>query len=1500
MTLLGQWLEELRAGRLGLGDLVERINQRGAIDPAQHLQELAELDAGLLEQRLDERLHRALRTKLAGIQMTAAPPPPPPPPSAEDRTIFAPKTPPSGDDFDPFAATIAVPASQLLAPPPEPAPAPLPANPDTPAFLETVMSERALPPPTPPPAKAPPPAFLETVMSERIPLSPPSPEKPEPPAFLETVMSGSVIPPPPAKPTAPAFLETVMSPASLLPSPPPSPPRDSTMMAPEPNRQAPQPDRGGHTGTRTGSTGSTSGISAASWQRLSESDELAEMQVNVGSRLKDRFVLEKVIGRGGMGVVYLAVDERKVEARDRNPRIAVKVLNPEFRRHPDSLVALQREARRSQQLAHDNIVRVYDFDKDGGVVYMTMEYVDGEDLKTLIRSYGDKGMPLADALPIIEGMSLALGRAHRDGIVHSDFKPGNVMLTKERIAKVFDFGIARAGKHRTDVSGEQTVFDAGSLGALTPAYASLEMLRGMDPEPADDLYGLACVIYEMLAGRHPFDKLNAEQALQKKLSPVRIPGLTNRQWQALKSGLALQRVNRIASAEALLDGLRPRSSRERALPYVLAGVAAVVALIAAGSLIRGAIYDGKVESVENCIANGECAQAEQFAGRLTTLDAADQSRIRESRLDEIKGIFYKSLQQHWSPDQARYDYAEASKVVALAAQLYGGDSAWATAMRDELDASRNSELSRLNDAFNAQIDGDVFTTPAGDRNNLLNVLSAVRAIDSQQNLLRDGRIAVAFERGIRQSLNDSSLQPLAQLELARSRIEQVRPYLADSSALRPLENELQSRSDQIAATAKDQTRRAQAVEQRQQRLDQLALVLAEPASTPGWGDKLRKSFVAAREAVPEGDLDLAGLADSMTAAIISRSQEIAAGNEVEPALEVIGLGLELLPGDARLEREFARLGSARDRAIAQARSAAERTQLQLQRLDSLLDKPIASNSWVGEVQTSFKSLAAAPDDTELLKRRDRLASAAERLVDESAQADFERADDLAIRLARIDPADARLTALAGRVAAARSRAASDRVGQLTSLVQQKSFTPDWQKAVERAVAGLRGSTDLEATAALAALAGAYTERADQLTTEKSFAAARQIALAGSRLLPQSADLRGVLTRIDQMERQELSSRDEQQGQFKVQELERTVSLKAAAGEISSAVTALRDLRKLDPGNAFAKGGALQEIEDGSLRQAQRFADQKKFETAVKTIDRALSVNRSPVLEQARLRHEIAGCTADLDREQGQRGSLSDARRILCLSVAQQNDRNLYQKYQALEAPAPAAVTVPSAAAEPERDVPVAAAPTAPAVQPAAPRGPDPCRKDMAGKGSQGRHQCSDDLGGGANGPVLVVVEGAKFYAITRNEISVAEFGQFCRDSAQCSARGGNQALPMNEISSDQARAYAKWLSARSGRSYRLPTEAEWTNAAGADGRDVFLIGNCSRGAPLPAGNDETNAWGLANAIGNLWEMTDNGGSIVLRGASYLDKGSNCDIEARRAYGGPHPTVGLRLVRDMGR
>jgi predicted Ser/Thr protein kinase len=304
-------------------------------------------------------------------------------------------------------------------------------------------------------------------------------------------------------------------------------------------------------------------------------DGPGERMKGVGDTLNGRFMLEECVGFGGMGTVYKALDLRKLEASDRNPYIAIKVLNVQFQGHPKSLIALQREARKAQALAHPNIVAVYDFDRDGPMVYITMEYLSGKALSQLLRAPDFRSLPFNEAMKIVNGMGKALAYAHERGFVHCDFKPANVILTDTGGVKVIDFGIARVFQ-KAEESADVTVFDPGSLGALTPAYASPEMLENREPDPRDDIYALGCITYELLTGRHPFNRLSATQARDAGVQPQRPPGLGHSQWRALRHALAFAREARTPSVSAFLHEIGAQDVWRR--PRVLIGAGAAAAL----------------------------------------------------------------------------------------------------------------------------------------------------------------------------------------------------------------------------------------------------------------------------------------------------------------------------------------------------------------------------------------------------------------------------------------------------------------------------------------------------------------------------------------------------------------------------------------------------------------------------------------------------------------------------------------------------------------------------------------------------------------------------------------------------------------------------------------------------------------------------------------------------------------------------------------------------------
>jgi hypothetical protein len=309
---------------------------------------------------------------------------------------------------------------------------------------------------------------------------------------------------------------------------------------------------------------------------LAEDDELRTEDLRPGAVINKRFVLDTLLGRGGMGLVFGAIDRRKEEAADPNPKVALKVLNADFQRHPQSFMALQREARKAQTLAHPNVVTVFDFDRDGSVVYMTMELLKGRPLETLVKEARGKGVSRDTALPIIRGVAEGLAYAHRKGIVHSDLKPGNIFLTADGTAKILDFGIARAVPSAgSEEPVEADIFDAGTLGAYTEAYATDEMVEGIDPHPADDMYSLGIIAYELLTGSHPYQRHSAPGARSLGIKYPPIKGLRLREARAIERCLSFDRRTRPQSAGEFLKLFRGITALQKASFAVAASLALV-------------------------------------------------------------------------------------------------------------------------------------------------------------------------------------------------------------------------------------------------------------------------------------------------------------------------------------------------------------------------------------------------------------------------------------------------------------------------------------------------------------------------------------------------------------------------------------------------------------------------------------------------------------------------------------------------------------------------------------------------------------------------------------------------------------------------------------------------------------------------------------------------------------------------------------------------------------
>jgi serine/threonine protein kinase len=228
----------------------------------------------------------------------------------------------------------------------------------------------------------------------------------------------------------------------------------------------------------------------------------------VGQVVAERYHVLQKLGEGGMGQVYLAEHVRMAR------RCAVKVMSPNLTRDPDAVSRFNREAANASRITHPNVAAIYDFgETSDGLIYLAMEFVDGEPLTKLIQRLG--ALPLARAVNIARQTADALTVAHELGIVHRDLKPDNIMIGRGRegadMVKVVDFGIAKASQNEA-----QKVTKTG-LVVGTPEYMSPEQLAGDKLDGRSDVYSLGLVTFVMLTGKLPFPSETAQEAMLMRL-----------------------------------------------------------------------------------------------------------------------------------------------------------------------------------------------------------------------------------------------------------------------------------------------------------------------------------------------------------------------------------------------------------------------------------------------------------------------------------------------------------------------------------------------------------------------------------------------------------------------------------------------------------------------------------------------------------------------------------------------------------------------------------------------------------------------------------------------------------------------------------------------------------------------------------------------------------------------------------------------------------------------
>ncbi|MBX5441872.1 MAG: serine/threonine protein kinase, partial [Solirubrobacteraceae bacterium] len=268
-----------------------------------------------------------------------------------------------------------------------------------------------------------------------------------------------------------------------------------------------------------------------------------------GTMIADRYRIEGRLGLGGMSTVHLALDTRLER------HVAIKLLAEHLADDPTFVSRFQREALAAARLVHPNVVQVFDsgLDEASGRHFIVMEYVPGQSVAQILRDRGGQGLGVEETLAIVVQACHGLDYAHRQGVVHRDVKPGNLLRSPDGIVKLADFGIARA----TDQS---SITQVGSV-LGTAAYLSPEQAAGEEAGPQADLYSLGVVTYQCLAGRLPYEAQSLSELVlkQQREAPPRLdqlrPDVSPALARAVAVALSIDPRDRYATAREMGDAL---------------------------------------------------------------------------------------------------------------------------------------------------------------------------------------------------------------------------------------------------------------------------------------------------------------------------------------------------------------------------------------------------------------------------------------------------------------------------------------------------------------------------------------------------------------------------------------------------------------------------------------------------------------------------------------------------------------------------------------------------------------------------------------------------------------------------------------------------------------------------------------------------------------------------------------------------------------------------------
>ena len=1301
--------------------------------------------------------------------------------------------------------------------------------------------------------------------------------------------------------------------------------------------------------------GSFTGTSTSSDHMMIDlGDEEEDYDVDVGTVISGRYHIVQKLGEGGMGLVFKARDELMAMAEDRNPYVAVKVLTKAFRQRRDAFIALQRETSKAQRLAHPNICTVFHFDKAGETIFMTMELLPGTDMREYINKHikkPGKGYAMERAWPLIKGIADALSYAHKNNLIHSDLKPGNVFVvtnekTGQETVKVIDFGIAQAIKPRdaNTEAGEVTKFDPKKLGALTPSYATVEMFDGRSPVESDDIYALGCIAYELLACKRPYDRLTAKKA---QLQGVKRPtvslknlGLTSRQERGLIKSVRLYRQDRTKSIEEFISEVAPRKSY---VWQIAAGVVGFLALV-------GVLAYPNVEAYFQAQANAELEsrlespEAAVFVNALDDLLAYDLDGKIEERLkvanrnrDLIQDRISDLCVDLFKPEEKRYDLPAATALMVKGFRLFPDSSTLKSlqaTMRFELN-QENSELGNLlADALKTRT-----LLATEDSIGAIGILERAQTLSPDNTLLRDPILRFVFRDEAQTSIDKR------EFEKADTIIKSSRSYIADAKTMplymgdeltlertKQLRADLRKQIEALVAKSLGADLRAQ----RQAEMGtQISLLRSlDPGNTTlarvvGRNDGLFSGMLAqASPAQSQSVFDEFGGLVSMGALYHGRLKALASGplaltpeesahrQTTQTQLAVAAASLsevmldpEKLSAFGQQSRQLVSLGfsveglreamgayvkslaASLDKSVQDNRYRLARLQLWQTRA---LVPPESRGVLAGYEERIDRELLAFNDSERRARAQARIDSIRQNLDRQLEARNIAQARKVEKELRNVmDPQDPYLAEeLPRKYAEALNELSINSIEQ-GNIRQARNYFRDLSKLIKK--------TDKR-----------YI-RLDNLLKGETIKERLLSQVKRANVLYEQ-DIRkkvGQLTRlnawaIDEFQEKLVSAVIKRAEQLVLRSEDRALLMIETARGLFPDSPQLQGYRLGDTSDDDSiEDAGLSEETTKALQDAGGSGGDPKLNQLVASMQENMQKRQLTatfrILEQARKQFPGDDRISALDKAyRKERTKAEDAYKKHNSAVLRGDFNNATKFIRA------------AIGYWRDNDEYKKASKNVSRIQQQVKAGARVCSDNLSGKGKNPRAFCHD-IFDGKRGPRLVIIPGNEgllsSFVMTRHEITIGEFNLYCKSSRKCKPVRGKSKLPVTNVPAKQMKGYAAWLSSKSLYTYRLPTLQEWMYATTANNKEENDDYNCTlrisgqqvKGHEVQeAAKGKPNRWGLINYVGNVDEVVVDGNKFVLKGGNHKDPMFSCKTATTKQdyNGSAQALVGFRLVRTL--